>query len=83
MADFDLSDDELRILKSLHLPKDAQWTDKTVLSIAKKSKLTTSEVARLLPRLESSGFVKQVHDAKVGEVWVLQVRGGDALDAAL
>ncbi len=81
MADTDLTDDERRVLEALSLRSGAPRTDKTVLSIAKKSKLTTKEVDRDLQRLEAVEYVQRAEDTKVGEYWKLCVAGSEALEA--
>ena len=82
MAVIDLTDDERRVLEALSLPAGAPGADKTVLSIAKKSKLTTKEVDRDLRRLGEAKYVQRLDDAKVGEYWQLQIAGSEALEAA-
>ena len=79
--EFDLTDDERRVLEALSLPPGAPCADKTILSIAKKSKLTTKEVGRDLQRLGEAEYVQAAKDAKVGEYWQLCMSGSEALEA--
>jgi DNA-binding MarR family transcriptional regulator len=81
MTDSDLTDDERRVLEALSLSPGAPWTDKTVLSIAKKSKLTTKEVSRVLQNLAAMEYVQCVEDTKVGDYWQLRIEGSEALEA--
>ncbi len=81
MANIDLTDDERRVLKALRLPPGAPFAEKTILSIAKKSKLTTKEVDRDLLRLGEAEYVQRLDDAKVGEYWQLLEAGSEALEA--
>lgn len=81
MAEIDLTDDERRVLEALSLPRGAPNVHKTVLSIAKKSKLTTKEVGRDLQRLAEAEFVQRLDDATLGEYWQLLLAGSEALEA--